>query len=272
MSLSVYHNPELDEITFEHRHKAYGAYQLRKMYNERLLSAFLISIGIFCGLLLILLLMVSGIKPNNIVKKVEREISDFTEIIIPPKSLTNIHSFSNTKQKVNKTKVIENTIPIVVEKKEADEEKNTSSSNIDISTFGDEIFGDETFNLDQNTSSGASSLGTENPKKTPQYVAAEMPEFPGGIKKLMQFLSSNLKYPEHEKEKGTQGKPVVSFVINEVGEAEDIKILKSIGKAFDQEIIRVLKLMPKWKPGRNNAGQPVSVKHALPIEFKLYGQ
>ena len=95
-----------------------------------------------------------------------------------------------------------------------------------------------------------------------------MPEFPGGTEKMMDYLSKNIKYPEAAKEKGISGRVFLSFVIEKDGAVSNVKVAKGIGKECDDEALRVVKAMPKWKPGLQK-GKPVRVNYMLPIFFKL---
>ncbi|MDP4227742.1 MAG: energy transducer TonB [Bacteroidota bacterium] len=93
-----------------------------------------------------------------------------------------------------------------------------------------------------------------------------MPDFPGGTDALMNFLSENIKYPIPAFREGIQGTVSLRFIINTDGELSDIQVLRGIGGGCDEEAIRVVKLMPKWKPGLQN-GKPVRVYYVLPIKF-----
>lgn len=94
------------------------------------------------------------------------------------------------------------------------------------------------------------------------------PEFPGGMEGLYQWLATNVKYPEHAKENGIQGRVVVKFVIEKDGSVSDVRIMRSPNDELSEEAIRVVKAMPKWKAGRQN-GKKVRVQYMLPINFKL---
>ena len=97
----------------------------------------------------------------------------------------------------------------------------------------------------------------------------EQPEFPGGMQALMRFLSLNIQYPQVSRNNGSQGKAIVSFTVNTDGTIQDIELIKSTGDMYlDKEAIRVVGIMPKWKPGRI-AAKPVRVKFALPVNFSL---
>ena len=101
------------------------------------------------------------------------------------------------------------------------------------------------------------------------YVAAEMmPEFPGGQAELMKYLSSNIRYPSIAMEENIQGRVIASFVVEIDGKISNIEIVRGLGGGCDEEVIRIIKNMPKWKPGKNR-GETVRVKFALPVKFSL---
>ncbi len=98
--------------------------------------------------------------------------------------------------------------------------------------------------------------------------AEEMPEFPGGTSALMRFMQMNLRYPDMAREMGISGKVYCRFVVDEQGEITDVKVLKGIGHGLDQEAVRVVKMMPRWIPGKMNK-KPVKVQYVLPVKFVL---
>ena len=101
-------------------------------------------------------------------------------------------------------------------------------------------------------------------------LVEQMPEFPGGQAALFQFLSETVKYPVIAQENGIQGKCVVQFIVNKDGSITDVQILRSGGDpSLDKEAIRVIKAMPKWKPGIQK-GKPVRVRYTVPVNFQLY--
>ena len=95
-----------------------------------------------------------------------------------------------------------------------------------------------------------------------------MPAFPGGEMGLMKWLSENIIYPKEAQEKGIQGRVTLRFVIKPDGSVEDVNVVKGFDPLCDQEAVRVIKLMPKWIPGKQN-GDPVYVYYSLPVIFKL---
>ncbi|MEN8225218.1 MAG: energy transducer TonB, partial [Bacteroidota bacterium] len=87
-------------------------------------------------------------------------------------------------------------------------------------------------------------------------------------KKLYAYLGNNIKYPVMAKESGIQGKVYVTFVVETDGSITDVKVLRGIGGGCDEEAIRVVSTMPKWKPGKQR-GKPVRVQYNLPVRFTL---
>jgi TonB family protein len=100
-------------------------------------------------------------------------------------------------------------------------------------------------------------------------VVETMPEFPGGQQALFKYLAENVKYPVIAQENGIQGRVICQFVVNKDGSIVDVVAVRSSGEAsLDKEAIRVIKSMPKWKPGKQR-GKPVRVKYTVPINFRL---
>jgi len=99
-------------------------------------------------------------------------------------------------------------------------------------------------------------------------IVEQMPEFPGGNEKMVEFISLNTQYPQEAKEKGVQGRVLVNFVVDTDGSITDVKVMRGIGSGCDEEAVRVVKSMPKWQPGRQR-GEAVKVAFTLPFTFKL---
>jgi TonB family protein len=99
----------------------------------------------------------------------------------------------------------------------------------------------------------------------------EMPHFPDGMAGLMQYLSTNVRYPKDAKESGTQGRVIVSFIVEKDGSISNAKVTKPTYSSLDEEALRVVSAMPKWVPGKQN-GEAVRVKYAVPVSFRLKGE
>jgi TonB family protein len=104
----------------------------------------------------------------------------------------------------------------------------------------------------------------------PAMVIDVQPEFPGGTAALLQFLSSNIKYPAECRDSSIEGRVIVSFVIGKDGAICEPEVVKSVHPLLDAEALRVISLMPNWVPGMQQ-GKPVRVKYSVPITFRLDG-
>lgn len=111
---------------------------------------------------------------------------------------------------------------------------------------------------------------TEQDGKKVYNVVEEMPEFPGGSSKMMEYLSSNLKYPKECQEKGIEGRVIVQFVVQKDGSISDVRVVRSIDPMLDAEAVRVISGMPKWTPGKMK-GKAVNVKYNIPVSFAQNG-
>ncbi|MFA9214698.1 MAG: energy transducer TonB [Candidatus Methylacidiphilales bacterium] len=101
------------------------------------------------------------------------------------------------------------------------------------------------------------------------YVMVQVaPEYPGGENAMYEFISKNVNYPVKEKENGITGRVAVRFAVMQDGSINNIEILTKTPEAFNQEVIRVIKAMPKWKPGMQD-GKAVPVYFTLPVSFQL---
>lgn len=99
-------------------------------------------------------------------------------------------------------------------------------------------------------------------------VVEEMPEFPGGMAECLKFISKNIKYPTIAQENGIQGRVIIQFVVNQDGSIVDPVVMRTVDPYLDKEALRVIKMMPKWKPGKQR-GKAVRVKYTVPVTFKL---
>ena len=99
-------------------------------------------------------------------------------------------------------------------------------------------------------------------------IVEEMPAYPGGDAKLYEYLGKNIKYPQIARESGIQGRVFVNFVVEPDGSVSNVKVMRGIGGGCDEEAVRVIKTMPKWKPGKQR-GKAVRVSYTLPVVFKL---
>ena len=96
----------------------------------------------------------------------------------------------------------------------------------------------------------------------------QMPEYPGGMPAMIEFLQTNIKYPEDAVKQKVEGRVMVQFVVETDGSISDVHVAKQVFPSLDAEAIRVVQAMPKWVPGREK-GKVVRVKYNLPIVFRM---
>lgn len=99
-------------------------------------------------------------------------------------------------------------------------------------------------------------------------VVEQMPEYPGGMSAMIEFISKNIKYPEAAQKAKTQGRVIIQFIVDTEGNVTSPKIIRGVDPQLDAEAIRLTTIMPKWKPG-SQRGQTVNVKYTVPIMFQL---
>ena len=99
-------------------------------------------------------------------------------------------------------------------------------------------------------------------------VVEQMPEFPGGMEALINFLSTNIKYPNDAIKQNVGGRVMVMFVVETDGSISNVRVAKRVFPSLDAEAIRVAKTMPKWKPGKEK-GRLVRVNYTLPVVFSI---
>jgi protein TonB len=99
-------------------------------------------------------------------------------------------------------------------------------------------------------------------------IVEQLPEFPGGAVEFMKWLTKNLRYPSSAQQRKVEGKVVAQFIVNTDGSISDIKVLQSVEPSLDREALRVLRMMPRWKAGQQDA-KPCRTQVCIPIVFKL---
>ena len=116
------------------------------------------------------------------------------------------------------------------------------------------------------TANAQKTVVSQNNQKVYEHPEV-MPEYPGGMSAMVEFLSKNVKYPKDAAKQKVEGRVLVWFVVETDGSLTDVKVAKKVFPSLDAEAVRVVKTMPKWTPGKHN-NQPVRVRFALPIVFK----
>ena len=245
--------PEFDEIIFENRNKTYGAYDLRKRYKS------VASISILCVIalsaILISTLAFTSEKGTNPPGPNENPVfylpKPFDQEIVRP---------SEVKAPAELIKAIKNLAPEIV--------TDSSEATPFIPITDDLIATTKNGNV-------TDSIAYKEPV-TPEIpveekifiVVEEKPEYPGGEPALFKFISENLIYPSEAQINNIAGRVILKFVVNPDGSVGRIEVLRGIDPLLDNEAIRVVKTLPKFKPGKQG-GVPVKVWFMLPVLFKI---
>ena len=113
-----------------------------------------------------------------------------------------------------------------------------------------------------------SQLVTQDDKEKSTNIDDELPSFPGGDAKLREWIKKNMKYPSYAKNNGIEGQVLVVFIVEKDGSISNAEVSWGVDPSLDQEALRIVNKMPKWKPGTQN-GVAMRVKYRLPITFTL---
>jgi protein TonB len=249
--------PTFDDIVFENRNQDYGAYQIRKKYNRVVLISTLI--GIF---VLGLIVIIPYIRASN---QARQKARDATEVIA--------EMANNLQQDVapppppppppppaEQQAVVKYVAPVVVDSVKVEDQSKLMISDEQVSTT-----------VNKEVVEVVEEKHEEVQEKEEQQVfvvVEEMPEFPGGEIALRTYIAKAIVYPTVAQENGIQGKVFVTFVVNKDGSVSNAKIARGVDKSLDEEALRVVATLPKWKPGKQR-GVPVRVSYTVPISFKL---
>ncbi|RTQ53799.1 energy transducer TonB [Hymenobacter gummosus] len=262
-----------EDIVFEGRNKAYGAYVLRKLYSKHVTRAFLVAM-IFFALMIGGPLLARMLTPKEDTSKPKLD----TEVVLeaPPLDKTEPPPPppppSAPPPPPPKLSTVKFTPPVI----KKDEEVKKIEEIPDQEELEDKVVATKT--VEGNTNNLAvdlSGLGDEGNKVVEEVVEAkvytyveQMPQPPGGMEGLMQYLGKNIKYPALALRNQVEGKVFVNFVVGPSGQITDVKVTKGIGAGCDEEAVRVISKMPAWSPGKQN-GRAVSVSYTVPVTFTI---
>ena len=275
------YDPKWVEMVFAGKNKEYGAYQLRKGTSGRNIKSLLI--------LVIAAALVGGFLAWKVI---EQKQAEEQQAYMEAMELAKLQQQAKKEEKKK-----EPVKPKIEPKKEIPVARETQKFTAPV-IKKDELVKEENQVKQMDKLDEKVAVGTENkegvkdrtveavrseiavvappppPAPKPEVatkvfdVVEEMPSFPGGQGALMQYLASNIKYPVVAQENGVQGRVIVSFVVERDGSISDVKVARSVDPSLDREAQRVVKSMPKWKPGKQN-GSAVRVKYTVPVVFRL---
>jgi protein TonB len=242
-------NQTLDDIVFSNRERSYGSFYLRKKYTKYLIVSF------SAALLLILIICLSSLyetyrrlheqqmRPYVLFEQQKNAINELSENYIPPPP--------PKKQQEDEAsiKIVEEEMPDLKKKIEKDDQDTTETK--DSLLFQQSI---------QST-----VYGDGNPDLM-YYEVEEMPQFPGGLAGLQDYISRNTIYPEEAMRRRISGTVVVRFCIEADGTVTKIGISNAISPILDSVSIRAIRKMPRWRPGKQH-GKNIKVWYTMPINF-----
>ena len=270
---------EWSDMMFENRNKEYGAYVLRRQTGRRNVISMIAVLLLFAAVMIFMI-------AKNAYEAYQKEHAVMDQV-------TELSAL--TQQKKKEAKVERKEIPVKQEQQQVVEKvkssvkftapgikKDDEVKPEDELKSQDEIMNSKVavgaLNVVGNDENGevlkAKEVIATEPVKPKEEenkvfdVVEQMPSYPGGMGALMQYLSSNIKYPAIAEENGIQGRVICTFVVERDGSITDVRIAKSVDPSLDKEAMRVVSKMPKWIPGKQN-GSAVRVKYTLPVTFRL---
>ena len=263
------------DLVFEGKNQAYGAYQLRKNTGIRNLKALAV---MFAAFIIIAGIVYAKVSIENYIASQNAAIEADVELqsLAEKKEIKEEKKDEPEVEKIEIERVKSSVAFTVPEIKKDDEVKEDqemksqdelSETNTAIGAFTVEG-NDETAEVKHVEEKIAEPEPVKEEETKVFDVVEQMPSFPGGPSALMQYLSSNIKYPVVAEENGVQGRVVCTFVVERDGSITDVRVVKSVDPSLDKEAVRVVKSMPKWIPGKQN-GSAVRVKYTVPVTFRL---
>ncbi|HPH75562.1 MAG TPA: energy transducer TonB [Bacteroidales bacterium] len=250
--------PSFDDIVFEGRNKEYGAYELRRKYSRTM------TISIIVGVIVVFIAAyVPYLKARSIAEIKQR---DATEVIAEMANDINQEAAAPpppppppppTEQQT----VVKYVAPVIVDSIKPEEASQFMAMDDVAETVVDEDVGLEVIEQVQE------EIEEEAPQEV-FVVVEEMPSFPGGDAELFNFIYSNINYPEIAKENNIQGRVTLRFCVTYKGTVDQVSVVRGVDPSLDEEAIRVIKMLPLWKPGKQG-GKPVNVWYSVPIKFEL---
>jgi protein TonB len=269
--LPAFLSDSLDEVVFEGRNQAYGAYQLRHDYQQNLASA--------GGLTLLFgtLLFLGAAGWNRLHPATPLPLAHPTILkpidVTPPKQVVIEHpkvAPANPPRARTAATHVAPTMPTQVAKDDVPQPKLAKPQPTEIVDGATSLVATNTTGLSDSTlpttaegGDGEKTGAATEPASSAPFVAVEkMPEFTGGQAALLRYLQKHLRYPGSALAAGVGGRVFMSFVVGADGSISEVTILKGLGYGLDEEAQRVVRQMPAWVPGYQS-------KHAVPVRFTL---
>jgi protein TonB len=262
----------LDEIVFENRNKMYGAYALRKDAAKYTNLGMVYALSPF--ILLALMAIIYGkTHPNNSSSAISALTTDTKKIIetavikIEHLQIVPDISFEKISDVLDYNTIVKDKdIKKAIKKNNTITPIRTQIIQHNSGMLSGGVGTLPSIGQGENGTGKAGNFPTLKVHEKPLDFVETMPEFPGGMQAMYNYITNNLQYPKLAKESNRTGRVMLSFVVNADGSISDIHIMEGIGFGCDDEAMRVISEMPNWKPGIQN-GTQVPVRLILPINF-----
>ena len=267
-------NASLDDIVFEGRNKAYGAYIIRRVYGKHVTRAVLISIALFALMIAFPLVARMMKKEEVVVEDKMLKVNELMEappldkVAPPPPPPPPPEAPPPPPPKLTTIKF---TPPVVKKDEEVKKEEIPDQEELKEKTVA-------TVTVKGNTDNPADLAGLEPGEGTkaveevvtnkPYTYVEQMPVFPGGQEALLQYIAKNIKYPAMALRNQVEGRVFIKFVVGPDGAVTNVEVQKGIGAGCDEESMRVIKNLPRFTPGKQN-GRAVSVYYTVPVTFAI---
>ncbi|HZV68867.1 MAG TPA: TonB family protein [Saprospiraceae bacterium] len=260
----------MDDIVFDGRNKSYGAFQLRRLYDKHMTRAMLV--GMLFFLLVVgspqIISMIKGFLPDT-----SEELKN-TEVILaepppldpnkpPPPPPPRVIPPPLKDQIRFVPPVVKKDDEVIIEDTPPDKDTIAEKEIANVTMKGDSVHGEEPAYEEP------TPVVIEEPvSEEPFTYVEQMPTFPDGTEAMYKYIYQQIKYPAIARENGISGQVIVQFVVTKDGDIQKAKVVRGISGGCNEEALRVVNGMPRWKPGKHN-GRAVPVTFTLPIKFVL---
>jgi|SRR6476661_3728957 len=264
----------LNDIVFEGRNKAYGAYVLRRLYQRHVTRALIIATAVF--LLLIAFPIVAHYMSERNKVNEKKNLQENVLMDAPPLDDTKPPPPPPPPEAPPppppKLTTIKFTPPVIKKDEEVKKEEVPDQEELKEKTVATvTVKGNTDTAPDLSELSGEGDKVVEEVVENKVYTYVEqMPELPGGggNAAIVAAIQKATRYPPLALRNQVEGRIFVSFTVNAQGDVSDVKVVKGLGSGLDEETIRAVKTLPKFRPGKQN-GRAVSVSFTVPITFKI---
>ena len=254
-----FNSKKWNDLLFEGRNKAYGAFKLRSTSSRRHLISFFVVIAVFA----------SGLYLYQWINSVFFDKMPVIDSAMPPISQAEMAQSLDLQQYAERQPN-----PVIQNQSEVGDVSQTGQP-IDVenqtSSEDDQALNDilQKTLEEQILKSTQESIKSEELEPDQTYLVVDvMPQFPGGQQAMKRFMNNTMIYPADAQRRKAQGQVICSFTVDKDGTITDIQVVQKIDPLLDREAVRVLKQMPLWTPGQR-LGEPVKVRFSIPFNFKI---